>query len=126
MTTVRKKGRLDMAEENDLKVIMPVGWEAGREVGLAAALASLAIEMLAHRSDLVELGARGQLPDPVRDATGRHAADLERYATAIQSLSVQLQPGRFVQGQLFGLVEMASEHHVALPEWMTADDRRPE
>lgn len=106
-----------MAETNDL-VIMPLGWEAGRPVKLADALTGLAVEMMAHRSDLQSLAEKSTV-DKDREHYQRRAVDLERYATAINAIALQLEPERWERGAYIGLLELAQQHSITLPDWMT-------
>jgi hypothetical protein len=103
----------------DDQVIMPLGWLAGKPIGLADALTTLAIEMMAHRSDLLEIAEKGKMPEPERELHRRRATDLERYATAINALALQVDPERWKHGDYSGLLELARENSITLPEWMT-------
>lgn len=107
-----------MNESTEIKVIMPLGWEAGHPVKLADALFSLAIEMLAQRSDLRQLADKSK-DDKDREHYQRRAVDLERYATAIDSIALQVDPGRWHPENFTGLLELAREHNITLPDWMT-------
>jgi hypothetical protein len=107
-----------MTEENDL-VIMPLGLEAGRPVKLADALTSLANEMMAHRSDFLAMADNRIRSDIERGYYHRRAVDLEIYATAINSIVLQLEPERWQQADYSSLLELARQNGIALPDWMT-------
>ncbi len=108
-----------MTEPKDLVelVIMPLGWEAGRPVKLYDALVSLAIEMMVQRSDLLVLADRK--PSEVdSECDRRRAADLERYATAINAIALQVDPERWDPESMGGLLELARQFGIVLPDWM--------
>lgn len=100
-------------------IVMPLGWEAGQPLNLADALSSMAIEMLAHRSDLLTLASDHRRPDLERAGYSQRAADLEKYATALNSVALQLRPERWKPENFAGLLELARQNSVTLPGWMT-------
>lgn len=100
-------------------IVMPLGWEAGQPLNLADALSGMAIEMLAHRSDLLTLASDHRRPDLERAGYSQRAADLEKYATALNSVALQLRPERWKPENFAGLLELARQNSVTLPGWMT-------
>jgi hypothetical protein len=111
---------LDELQRQPAALVMPVGWEAGRPLPLSDALAGMAMEMLSHRSDLQHQADRRQA-GPAAEDLRRLADELERYAVVIQVLSLQLTPERWQASAMAGLMELAQKHHLALPDWMTAE-----
>jgi hypothetical protein len=107
-----------MAEAKDL-VIMPLGWEAGRPVKLADALTGLANELMARRSSFLDMATDRSRSDMERVVLRRHALDLEKYATAINVIALQVDPDRWKQWDYSGLLELARQNSIALPDWMT-------
>ncbi len=102
-------------------VVMPLGRDSGRTIKLADALVGVAIEMLAQRSDLLILADRK--PSEVdSECDRRRAADLERYATAINAIALQVDPDRWDPETMGGLLTMARQNSVTLPGWMTNDE----
>jgi hypothetical protein len=109
-----------MTEAKDL-VIMPLGTEAGQPVKLADALTIVATEMMSHRSDFLAMANNRIRSDIERGFYRRRAVDLERYATAINAIALQLEPERW-QDDYSGLLELARQNGITLPDWMTKDE----
>lgn len=110
-----------MANNKSDQVIMPLGWLAGQPVRLADALWMLGTEMLGHRSDLMMLATDKRLSDLERECYQKRAIDLERYATAVNALSLQVDPERWQTGDYSGLLELARQNTITLPSWMTEE-----
>jgi hypothetical protein len=100
-------------------VIMPLGWQAGRPVNLADALTGLANEMMARKSDFLDMTTDRSRSDMERVFLRRHAVDLEKYATAINVIALQVDPDRWKQWDYSSLLELARQNSIALPDWMT-------
>ena len=110
-----------MVEAKDFPIIMPLGIQAGQEMRLGEALDHLAIEMMAHRSDLLELARDPHKDDQEQEYYRRRAIDLERYATAITSLALQVDRERWEKGTFEGLPGLARQNGITLPAWMTKE-----
>jgi hypothetical protein len=102
-------------------VIMPLGWQAGHPVPLADALTGLANEMSARKSEFLDMATDHSRSDMERVSLRRHALDLEKYATAINAIALQVDPDRWKQWDYSGLLELAKQNNIALPNWMTMD-----
>ncbi len=110
-----------MTDPND-QIIMPLGWEAGRPVRLADALVGLAIEMMAHRTDLLSMASALRPSDIQDEFYQMRALDLEKYVTALYAIALQVDPTRrWRQGEYGDLLTMARKNGVTLPDWMTID-----
>jgi hypothetical protein len=110
-----------MTEAKDL-VIMPLGLGAGQLLKLADALTSLATEMMSHRSDFLAMADDRIRSDIERGFYHKRATDLERYATAINAIALQVDPDRWQQGAYSGLLELARRNGITLPDWMTKNE----
>lgn len=100
------------------KIIYPFGWLAGKPGQPEDVIQALAIEMLGHRADLREKAARAKDPADREEYT-RRADDIERYAVMVYAVYYQMQPERWNAEACGGLLEVAAEHGITLPHWMT-------
>jgi hypothetical protein len=109
------------------KIQYPFGWLAGQEATPAEVIGFLAIQMLGHRSDLMEpIHRRRALDDREREEMTHQAELLERYATVLDAIYFQMAPERWNAETCSGLLELAEKHHVVLPEWMRAVEKPSE
>lgn len=100
----------------------PTGWLAGREAPAADVIEQLAIEMLGHRASLEEAAQHAE--DPQRQEQSLTMAQMiDRYATALYAIALQLEPERWNPEAMAGLLESARQHHIALPDWMTGSEQ---
>jgi hypothetical protein len=99
-----------------ITIASPVGWEAGRQLHVGEAIQATAIEMMGHRSDILEKAVRA----PLGDMSALETADiLEKYATALNVIFFQIEPDRWNYESCKGVIELARKHGVAIPDWMT-------
>lgn len=100
----------------DKKIFHPLGMLAGLESDTIYVLNSLAIEMMAHRSDLREEAIRTS--DPVLKSVKEMLADnLEYYATALSICVFQMmEEDRLQHTQISGLLDLAEKHGLYLPD----------
>jgi hypothetical protein len=103
------------------RVIMPMGPEAGRAVKLVDALTGLAIEMMAQVSDLREKASRHNEAELECSSYLVQAEQLERYAVAINGLALQAAPENWKPAFFTGLLELAKQYCIPLPDWMTKE-----
>lgn len=101
-----------------MKIITPLGWEAGQPLEAADVVKNIAIEMLAHRSDLQEITIRRAKDDQERAAITERAELLEKYAVALYAAAVQMNPAGYQVESMAGLLELAAKHNITLPDWM--------
>lgn len=103
----------------DSKIIKnPLGWKAGAIDPAWQVLWNISIEMMAHRSDLLEEGRRELEKDKFRLSPKiAIAMVLEKYAAAITIAAVQMMtPDQRAHNQLSGLEELAAKHELFLPD----------
>jgi hypothetical protein len=105
--------------ENEPKILMPVGWKSGQLMSLPDALFGIAAKMLAHSSDLLKLSENRRLEDCDRENYIQRAHDLQGYATALNSIALQIDPDRWLPPNLGDMLELAKRNGVTLPDWMT-------
>lgn len=106
------------------KVYMPLGWEAGRDIPLVAALQGLSSEVLGHAADLEELAERARRRPKDYPQTPEvylsQAEDLRRYGWAIRLIWMQVA-GEKPEG-LGELPELAARFKLTLPpDWALTD-----
>lgn len=107
------------------KVIIPLGWGAGREADLPQALQALAVEMQGHAEDLREQAHRRPQEAPALEA---RADDLKRYALALLFIWYQTeapaQRDLHIGGSLAEYLELAGRYGLALPPELEAQARK--
>jgi len=98
------------------KIFHPLGMLSGIESDSIYVLNSLAIEMMAHRSDLREEAAR-TADSIVKSAKEMMAENLENYATALSICVFQLMEyDRLQHTQISGLLDLSETHGLYLPD----------
>ncbi len=104
----------------DQKIKFPLGWQQGHEADPAAVVKALALEMLSERSDLQHEVLQFQLDHQNIEAEcyQKQADTLEKYATALYAIAVQMDPTGYQAENMSGLIELAAKHQVILPDWM--------
>jgi hypothetical protein len=116
----------NMNEAKNFQVIMPLGLLAGQSVPLGDALTRLALQMLGIRDGLLKLAMDPRVDKKERKSPDSRIHDpvqyLEQYATAIQSLALQLDREVWEKGEFKDFLIRASQNSITLPEWMGEEE----
>jgi hypothetical protein len=101
---------------DDEKIVMPLGFLAGRSIPVKMALENLANEILGHAADLEEQSGRADKKENFDQGKTLHdqARLLRRYGWALWLINAQAGGG-VLTGDSSALADLAKTHNLVIP-----------